>query len=357
VTVVSAWRQRDGSNSRAERHVFVRCDSCIPTRVTIGTEDQVTALGWRFDDFERGPHVCPWCAHRRDRALHRLVPAQERPALPNLLVIGAAKCGTTSFHGYLAAHPEIFMSEAKELRFFDDVDCLDKLDIYATFFDQDAPVRGESSPHYAYHPLVPGVPGRIRAAIPDAKLIYLVGDPVERAVSQYVQECEGRRETRPVERALGDIQDPYNRYVAVSRYAAQLDHYTSLFPLEQLMVIDQADLLTRRRETLRAVFRFLGVDDDFVSPEFDELLQTRDTKIHWTKVGWSLRQSRLADALRKIPARPREVLFGPVRRATTRKFERPALSSGLRDRLRDAFREDVGRLRELTGQEFANWQI
>jgi Sulfotransferase domain len=354
---VSAWRQRDGSGSREERHAFVRCDRCLPARVTIGTEARVSELGWRFEGFEHGPHVCPWCAHRRDRGLHRLVPAQERPALPNLLVIGAAKCGTTSFHGYLAAHPEIFMSEAKELRFFDDAECLDKLDIYATFFNRDAPVRGESTPHYAYHPLIPGVAERIRSAIPDTKLIYLVGDPIERAISHYVQECEGQREKRPLKQALGDLENPYNRYVAVSSYTAQLDRYRRLFPLEQLMVIDQVDLLTRRQETLSKVFRFLGVDDGFVSPEFEKLLQTRDTRVRWTGVGWSLRQSRLAEALRVLPARPREVLFGPVRRATTRKFQRPTVEPELRRRLREAFRDDVDRLRESTGQEFASWQV
>jgi Sulfotransferase domain len=325
--------------------------------VTIGTAAGIHAQGWCFGDFDAGPHACPGCAHRHTPGPHRQVPAQERPALPNLLVIGAIKCGTTSLHRYLGLHPEIFMSEAKELMFFDDPGWVEKLDQYATFFDGAARVRGEASGNYAYHPLVPGVPERIRAAVPAAKLIYLVGDPVERAVSHYVEECERHRETRPFEDALGDLEDPYNRYVACGRYATQLDRYTRLFPREQVLVIDQADLLTHRRETLGRVFRFLGVDEHFVSPQFEELSNTRDTKRRWSALGWSLRHSRLADAMRVLPPRPRGALFGPVRRATTRKFQRPSLTESLRGRIRATMQGEVERLRELTGQAFASWQI
>ena len=94
--------------------------------------------------------------------------------LPNLIVIGAAKCGTTSLHEYLNEHPEISMSSEKELYFFVEEKNLGKgLAWYESQFDPSAPVRGESSPGYSALPLYRGVPERMAETIPDAKLVVI----------------------------------------------------------------------------------------------------------------------------------------------------------------------------------------
>ena len=106
--------------------------------------------------------------------------------LPNLIVIGAAKCGTTSLHAYLDEHPEIAMSREKELHFFVDRKNWGRgIEWYEAQFDASAPVRGESSPGYSAYPLYEGVAERMARVVPDAKLVYLVRDPVERVVSHY----------------------------------------------------------------------------------------------------------------------------------------------------------------------------
>src|SRR3712207_3189656 len=89
-------------------------------------------------------------------------------ALPNLIVIGAMKCGTTSLHRYLDLHPEVAMSTAKELSFFSRPERYDGLgvDWYKGFFDPTAAIRGESSPEYSHGPPA-GVPARIRTLVPD----------------------------------------------------------------------------------------------------------------------------------------------------------------------------------------------
>ena len=102
--------------------------------------------------------------------------------LPNVLVVGAAKCGTTSLHEYLDRHPEIAMAREKELDFFVEQKNWSRgVDWYERQFAA-APVRGESSPSYTAYPRYRGVPERIRRIVPDAKLVYLVRDPVERAL-------------------------------------------------------------------------------------------------------------------------------------------------------------------------------
>jgi hypothetical protein len=283
------------------------------------------------------------------------LPAQKHPALPNVLIIGAGKCGTTSLHRYLSLHPEIHMSEIKEPRFLQLPWAQEMLDTYATLFDGDAPVRGESSPIYTHYPVLSGVPERVRGALPDVKLIYLLGDPVERAISAYSSRYGG---LKPIDEAFGDPEDPYNRFVAPGKYAMQLERYAKLFPPAQLLVIDQTDLLNRRRETLRSVFRFLEVDPDFDSRRFDELHNTGDNVVRLTGAGWWLRRNRLADSLRSVlPPGGRKALLGPVKRLTSRRVEPPLVSSRLREGLRRVYLPDAERLREMTGQEFASWQI
>lgn len=103
-------------------------------------------------------------------------------SLPNLIVIGAHKGGTTSLHHYLRQHPQIFMSSLKELDFFvDEFNWPKGIDWYRKQFSSVAPIRGESSPSYTHFPKLKGVPERIHHLIPDAKLICirLLADDVE----------------------------------------------------------------------------------------------------------------------------------------------------------------------------------
>jgi len=153
-------------------------------------------------------------------------------ALPNLVVVGAMKCGTTALHGFLDRHPEIAMSDPKELNFFfgpaagsgDDAPWAEGnrhrgVGWYRHQFPVAAPVRGESSPGYT-SPSEPHVAARMAALIPGARLVYLVRDPVERAVSvppsprrRDRAAAAGRGAPRPAQpvrrpRALPRVADP-----------------------------------------------------------------------------------------------------------------------------------------------------
>jgi Sulfotransferase domain len=356
MALVTAWSQRIGLDSREmNRHVHLACDRCMPPWGEAGTVDYLRDRGWEFNELESGPHLCPWCLRRpRSPGPRRRLPPKKHPALPNLLIIGAGKSGTSSLHFYLSQHPEIHMSEIKEMRFLHLPWALEQLDLYATFFDGTAAVRGESSPTYTQHPLLPGVPERIRAAMPEARLIYLVRDPVERAISSYRQACGM---VRSVEQPFGDPEDPYNRYAVQGRYATQLERYTRLFPRDQILVVDQADLLKRRGDTLRKIFRFLHVDEEFSSRRFRERANTRDdSSARLTEIGWWLRHTRAADAVRSLPHGPRKTLTRSTKRLLSRRVE-PVVTPELRQRLCRVFGEEVDRLRALTGQEFSTWQV
>ncbi len=123
--------------------------------------------------------------------------------LPNLIVIGAGKCGTTSLHYYLSLHPQICMSREKELNFFIDTLNWDKgIHWYKNNFDASFQIRGETSPRYTQYPFLQGVPERMFAVVPDAKIIYILRDPIDRIISEYVEHCASGTENATLESVI-----------------------------------------------------------------------------------------------------------------------------------------------------------
>jgi hypothetical protein len=240
--------------------------------------------------------------------------------LPNLIVIGAQKCGTTSLHHYLAAHPEIAMSTPKELDFFvEEHNWRRGLAWYESHFDSDKLVRGESSPSYTNFPEYQGVAERMARTVPDAKLVYLVGDPLKRIISHYIHHYAVGGTRLPIREGLGNMRSSV--FVAQSLYYRQLARYLRVFPESSILVVAQEDLLHERRATLGRVFGFLGVSE-FVSSAFERL--------HHPSAG------KRADG-ELIPA--------------------PELRGALRDRLIELIAPDADRLRAQTGLRFSTWPV
>lgn len=277
--------------------------------------------------------------------------------LPNLLIVGAAKCGTSSLHHYLDQHPDVSMSRPKETNFFVREDWLERMDWYESRFDAAAAVRGEASPAYSLYPYFRQVPERAHSLVPDAKLIYLVRDPLARLVAHYVEMYGLHFEHRPFEAAVGDLEDERNLYVAGSRYATQVERYLRYFPGDRLLVLEQDELRDERQRTLRRVFGFLEVDPDFHSQDFDRELNTRAEKVRLRGAGLLLARAGLIRLGRRVPLRLRAPLSRRVKRAVTREIEPPRLEGELRARLSEALQPEVDRLRALTGRRFEGWPL
>lgn len=274
--------------------------------------------------------------------------------LPNLIVIGAPKCGTTSLHSYLGAHPEIAMSREKELDFFLDDESGDRsLGWYASQFEE-APVRGEASPRYSVWPIHPGVPERMSSVIPETRLVYLVRDPIERLVSHWVHNSLGF-ERAPFAEAVTAPGD--NRYLAASSYATQLERYLEHFPRERILIVDADDMRRDRAATLRRVFGFAGVDETASAPSFSRELNVAAGTVRRNRAGNAV-ASALAQTLGTERAeRVRNRLPEPLKRPFTRTLEPPCVEGDLRRRLVQVLGPEVERLRQLTGQSFAGWSL
>ena len=273
--------------------------------------------------------------------------------LPNLIVIGAERCGTTSLYWYLGAHPEIFMSKTKELDFFvTELSWSRGRGWYENQFMKGSRVRGESSPSYTAYPVHTGVAERMAALVPDAKLIYLVRDPIERTLSGYHHQRALALENRPLAEALSDVNE--SRHIWRSRYAAQLELFLEHFPLERILVVDSHELRARRRETLARIYRFLDIEERFwadrLALEYNTRRSRRRTLLGaglWVGTVKVLGKPNTHGVARRLPA------LMPF----SRPLEPPVADEELRRTLEGIFRADVARLREYSGLEFATWSI
>jgi hypothetical protein len=278
----------------------------------------------------------------RRRASRRVRRATSRARLlPSFLIIGAQRAGTTSLYDYLCRHPDVAGPTvpkgevwwAKELHFFDD-GYERGVDWYRAWFPLAASrvlarrrgrdlVAGEATPSYMFHPQAPA---RVAATIPDARLIALLRDPVERAYSHYQMMVRMGREQLSFEDAVeaeperlaAEQQrrdaDPtykspdYRHFAYISRglYAEQLERWLEHFPRERLLVVASEDLGARPEEVYVAVLAFLGLRE------------------------WPLRDVTFRNRASYSPIDP-----------------------ALRARLEERFAEPNARLRRLLGRDFA----
>lgn len=276
-------------------------------------------------------------------------------ALPNLVVIGGLKCGTTSLHHYLNLHPEIAMSRPKELNFFvEELNWDLGAEWYAAHFNAAAAVRGESSPHYTNLPRFRGVAERMRSLLTDARLVYLVRDPVDRMLSHYLHNVGGGYERRPIEEGLAD---PDGAYLARSRYAMQLEPYRSEFGDERIAIVAREELKRDRAATLRSLFAFLGVDPEFRSDQFEREWETGSAKSRggFRILDRAVRMPGLRGLDRNFDRLPESLRWAVERLVhdpETGEARKPELPTQLRSRLESLLADDVARLEEVAGRDF-----
>ena len=264
--------------------------------------------------------------------------------LPNFLIIGAQKSGTTSLYEYLRGHPHVFMSGVKEIDFFsDDRTWRRGQEWYASQFAGagTAEVVGEASPSYSLYPCVSGVAERIRALLPDARFVYLMRHPVERMRASYANALANGTERRSMEHAL--IFDACYRYT--SAYALQLEQYLRFFDRSRILLLLADDLRERRAETLRRTLEFLGVASDWVPPNLD-------TEYHPT----GAKRVRRPGARYLAGVLPDRVLTLPPFTRRVRPTEL-SLDENLRRRLEDIVRPDVMRLCDYMPSSFKGWGL
>ena len=247
------------------------------------------------------------------------------------------------------------MSRPKELNFFvAELNWPLGPEWYASHFSGRASVRGESSPHYTNRPRFEGVAERMRSVVTDARLVYMVRDPIDRMLSHYLHNVGGGYDDRTLADAFAD---PESAYVTRSRYFFQLEPYLEEFGPERIEIVGREELKRDRPATMRRVFAFLGVDPGFSSTQFEREWETGTAK--------GRGRFRLMDRAVRLPGlravdRNFDRLPEPLRWLVERVVHDPGAGAApkpevpppLRQRLADLFRDDVARLEGVAGRGF-----
>lgn len=296
------------------------------------------------------------------------------PREPNFFLVGAPKCGTTALNRYLDQHPAIYMSPIKEPHFFADEIRLENFtDDFRAAAERRLPAQGgpvtqwaeylklfqdagyataigEASPCYLWSPTAPA---NIAARFPDAKILMILRNPIERALSQYAHMLSFAKAPLTfsdyLDSALANkstrIGELYP-FLLFGLYHDQILRYRSYFPASNTRIVFHEDFTRDPRAMLREIFQFLAVDPDFVPDLSLRHMEARVPRSFWLKN--ALKQvgirDRIPEALRK---RLRPLAFAP--RAAI------AMSEAERARLREYYRDDIVKLSALLNRDLAAW--
>lgn len=188
---------------------------------------------------------------------------------PTFLIIGAQKSGTTSLHAYLRQHPRVSLAERKELHYFDRERDYPDHDWYRAQFTptDNTPQSGEATPIYCFWQ---GAIERIHQFNPAMKLVLILRNPIDRAISQYWMEFNRGDEFLPITDAFRfeeqrlkwgcSFHERHHTYLARGHYARQIDNILTYFPREQLLILRLEDVVANAQPHLKRLSQFLGVD-------------------------------------------------------------------------------------------------
>jgi hypothetical protein len=272
---------------------------------------------------------------------------------PSFIIIGAMKCGTSSLYHYLRLHPEVGMSDIKEVDFFIKENNFDKgVDWYESRFQGDFKIFGEASPNYSKAHYFAGVPQRMYELLPNTKLIYLVRDPVERIISHYTHNYSEGREHRSIDEVLQKLDG--NHYVICSKYFWQLQQYLEFFSEDQMLVVPSFRLKNERRSTLQQIFEFLEVDDSFYTSDYEQQKHKTDKKRRKGKLSRFILESPVIKTLKGyIP----DAIKDPIKRTTRPEVKKPEITPAVKARLQEHLQPDIERLRTFSGLSLNRWKL
>tara|TARA_B110000090_G_scaffold14173_1_gene14158 strand:- start:17 stop:883 length:867 start_codon:yes stop_codon:yes gene_type:complete len=283
----------------------------------------------------------------------------------DFFIVGAPKSGTTSLYHYLSEHPQVEMSSQKEPDYFSDkaiheqgmyyaknrVDTLDKYE--SLFVQKESVVYGEASVSYLFYE---NVAEDIKKYNPNAKIIIMLRDPIERAFSHYLMDYRLGLISDSFENVLAKISKHknahlfYQQYIEVSKYAKQIQRYLDFFKKENILFIDYEDFKKNVSKTVDQVYNFLNISTEFVAD-----INTK----HNTFIMPKNKIIRLIYSfvfLRKILTFLFPVyLVKNIRVLLFKSDKKPELLKETRSQLRIIFNDDIKKLEEVLSKDYSKW--
>lgn len=282
----------------------------------------------------------------------------------NFFIVGAPKCATTSLHRYLDKHPDIFMSIPKETNFFSSEEILSQ----KLFYDEkiiktkseyeevfagaySGQLLGEASVSYLFYS---EAARKIRAHNPDAKIIIMIRDPVERAFSHFLMDQRLGYCNHSLESILENrdgLSLYYQQYVLVGLYHDQIKRYIDLFGSENVFVALDEDLAVDGENLLSSLCDFLGLEF------LPELHSCKKHNSYKEPSSFIVAQLYKIGALRRAFQKlmPKSV-SDLVKKRIFSNADKPEMSDFLQDELYSIFNDDILKTGELIGRDLSHWR-
>jgi hypothetical protein len=299
--------------------------------------------------------------------------------MPNFFIVGAARAGTTSLDSYLSQHPEIYITPRKETHFFarDYIpprfkgpgdESMNKLlirdkDQYDQLFARTTRAKaiGESSVFYLCYPQTAE---RIAQAVPDAKIIMVLREPVARTYSAYMFLLRDGRETLELEEGLNREEERKARdfepmwwYRELSLYYQQVKHYIDVFGRQRVKVLLYEEFYANPGQALRDVFTFLGVKEDAIidtSVRYNLSGVPKSQKLYTQLSNFIFNPGPLEKCIKSlVPPHLRRMWASKLIGASLRPVP---MDSQIQTQLKAYFAEDVGKLEDLLHRDLVCWQ-
>lgn len=290
--------------------------------------------------------------------------------LPTFLIIGVQKAGTTSIYNYLNQHPQIYMSPVKETNFleknWEEIEDqrkarIDTFEKYCQLFTgvKDEIAIGEASPNYLFH--YESSSERIKRYVPNAKLIAVLRNPVDRAYSDYlmhIRDAIGKGQRTSLSEQIKYRADK-SFIILKGFYYKHLQHFYEEFDREQIQVYLYDDLSKDPVKFMQKMYRFVGVDDTFL-PDVSKKAQVAQVPKN-TAVNNLLRQQNplrtiVSSGLRLIlPLEVRQNIRSRLIQMNSQEKKAAPLSPEDRQQLIELYREDILKLQDLIQRDLSAW--
>lgn len=296
---------------------------------------------------------------------------------PNFLIVGAAKAGTTSLYNYLRGHPEIFLPERKELRFFsgmkgnfvgpgdDDLNrsIVNSFDEYMNYFQNQngEKIIGDVSPDYLYY--YKNSIQRIRAYLDEPRILIILRNPVERAFSHYLNFIRVGREKLTFEQALRCLNERKKQnwewawqYLEVGLYYEQVREYLKNFRYVRIYLFD--DLVNNSIFMIRDICEYLDIDSNYVPA--DVSTKYNHSNIPRNKFLQDLlyyQSNYLSESIKNNFKKflSRNLIDVAKNKLANMNYNKAEISLSTRIRLELYFRENIYKLQELIGRDLSSW--
>jgi hypothetical protein len=293
----------------------------------------------------------------------------EKIILPTFLIVGVQKAGTTSIYNYLQAHPQVYMSPVKETNFlerdWEEIEAAQQnkngiisLEDYAKLFEgvKDEIAIGEASPNYIFN--YQSSAERIKKYVPQAQLIIVLRNPIERAYSDYLMHLRDAIGYRPL---AEQIKNSAHKSFILRKgfYYEPIKYYLDVFGWEKIKVFFYDDLCQNSQQFMQEMYGYIGVDPNF-KVDTSEKVQTAKIPKNQAINNLLQRQNPLrtfaATTLKTmIPLETRQKIRDRLINLNSQSKKEVPLSPEERQQLIELYQEDILKLQDLIDKDLSHW--